>query len=177
MPAGPIARSFGAGRLDWVGNTTTYGPESFGHLNVTAAIPIGLSRPLIPAFKVIGDATVADLLKARVDKDNLLAASLKAQGYSDADAAREQARVMNAVRPAVHFIADQANVWSVKPVVLFDWAGVRAGKADGDSRLGVGGGVQFGVVTAQFQAAYIHSIGDGPAVGNFVMRLSFQNLF
>jgi hypothetical protein len=181
LPAGPIARSFGAGRLDWVGNSpgneATSGSQSFGHVNVAAGIPIGLSKPLIPTFKVIGNATVADLLKARVDNDNLMEASLQAQGYSEADAMREQARVMNAIRPAVHYIADQANVWSVKPVVLFDWAGVRAGSGVGDSRFGAGGGVQFGVVTAKFQAAYIHSVGNGPSVGNFVFRLSFQNLF
>jgi len=177
IPTGPIQRSFGAGRLDWVGSAATSGEQSFGHANLTVGIPVGLSRPLIPVFEVFDGKTVADVLKARVDKDNLLEASLKAQGYSDADAKREQDRVMNSVRPAVHYIADQANLWSVKPIVLVDWARVRVGSSDAASRTGLGGGVQFGVVTAQFQAAYIHSVGGGPSAGNFVFRLSFQNLF
>ena len=177
LPAGPIARSFGAGKLDWLGDESTYGQQSFGHVNVTAGIPVGLSRPLIPKIQLTPKTTVAGALKVQVNDNHVLESSLIAQGHSAADAKREQARMTNAVKPAVNYIADQANLWSVKPVVLFDWARVRADSEAARSRLGVGGGVQFGLVTTQLQAAYIHSVGDGPAVGNFVFRLSFQNLF
>lgn len=181
LPSGPVIRSFGVGKLDWSRASMAVTDESFVHFNTTVSIPVGLSRPLIPAFEPIPGVSVAQLLKARVDKDNLLKAVLKSQGYSDADAQKEQDRVMSAIRPAVHFIADDANLWSLKPIALFDY--VRTHAADSPvpdmSWPAVGAGVQLETVTAQLQAAYVHSLPEAahPRVGNFVFRLLFQNLF
>jgi hypothetical protein len=89
VPAGPVMRSFGTGRLDWSNQAQRTFGESFVHINATVNVPIGLSRPLIPQFEPLPGVSVADLIKARVDRDNLLKATLESQGYSEADAQAE----------------------------------------------------------------------------------------
>lgn len=180
-PSGPILRSFGVGKLDWSQNSPSVDSQSFYHFNLTVAVPIGISRPLLPEFEVIPGVTAAHVLKAQVDNNQLLKQALMRQGFSESAAAAEQERVMKTIRPAVHFIADQANLWSVKPVVFFDYAHTYSqpqAKPNG-SWPAAGGGVQLTIVTAQLQAGYVHSIRDGsdPNSGNFIFRLSFQNLF
>jgi hypothetical protein len=46
-------------------------------------------------------------------------------------------------------------------------------------RFSLGGGLQFVLVTAKFEAGYLRSVPTlaGQSTGNFVMRLTFQNLF
>lgn len=185
-PSGPVIRNYGAATLDWLPVGQQINRQTFSHVNVSMSIPVGLSHPLIPDFEPIPGFTVGDLLKARVDKDNLLKAVLKSQGHTDAEATAEQERVMRSVRPAVHFVADNANLWSIKPLLLFDFARTTAeyvgvsSFSPHETWRAIGGGVQFEVVTAQFQAAYIHSISpplEHRGGGNFVLRLIFQNLF
>jgi hypothetical protein len=180
-PSGPIFRSFGVGKLDWSKNSPSVNSQSFYHFNLTVAVPIGLSRPLFPEFEVIPGVTAAHMLKAQVDNNQLLKQVLMRQGLSERAAAAEQERVMKSIRPAVHFLADQANLWSVKPVVFFDYAHTYSQPQanPNGSWPAAGGGVQLTIVIAQLQAGYIHSImdGSGPSPGNFIFRLTFQNLF
>ncbi len=175
MPAGPVIRSFGVGKLNWSGITGTVASESFFHFNGTVSIPVGVSRPLLPHYEPFPGVTIGDLLKARVDKDHLLEAVLKQQGYTEAAARAEEERVMKAIRPAVHFIADDANLWSIKPIVLFDVAHVDTSH----TWTALGAGFQAEIVTAQFQVAYTHTLPGAPLPhsGNFILRLIFQNLF
>ncbi len=181
VPAGPILRSFGAGKLDWSRNSTGVDSQTFDHFNLTLAFPIGLSRPLLPEIQLDPGVTVADMLKRQVDNNHLLEQTLILQGMSPSAAAAEQKRVMKAISPAVHFIADQANIWSIKPVALFDYAHTwsRPQLNSSEAWPAGGGGIQLTIVTAQFQAGYIHSFDNGqnPGSGNFILRLTFQNLF
>jgi hypothetical protein len=63
---------------------------------------------------------------------------------------------------------------------MFDAARINAPSAlNNRTRFAVGGGLQFTIVTAKFEAGYMHTVRPLPAEsrGNFVFRLYFQNLF
>jgi hypothetical protein len=80
----------------------------------------------------------------------------------------------------VNFLADQANLFSVKPLIMFDAARLRApGTSNNQTRIGIGGGLQLTLVIPKFEAGYMHTVRRvaGDPQGNFVMRLVFQNLF
>ncbi|MGH9901719.1 MAG: hypothetical protein ACRD68_07900, partial [Pyrinomonadaceae bacterium] len=112
---------------------------------------------------------------------------------ADAEAAFERAKVearqdvdvlwAEEIRPVTNFIADHADLYSVRPLVLFDAARLGGGGGPDDTndgtRFAVGGGVQLNVVIARFEAAYLRTVRrfDGDPRGNFVVRLVFRNLF
>ena len=80
----------------------------------------------------------------------------------------------------MEFIADQANLYSVNPLFLFDTAGIGApGSLDGGTRIAVGGGLQLTFVIAKFEVGYLRTVRriNGDSEENFLMRLVFQNLF
>ena len=88
--------------------------------------------------------------------------------------------VWEEITPTVEFIADKANLYSIKPMVMFDIARVSArGEPSGKLRLGVGGGLQVNVVIAKFELGYIRTIRGLPSDGNgnFVVRTVFEKLF
>lgn len=84
------------------------------------------------------------------------------------------------VLPITDFIADHANVFSVKPLLMFDAAhvGLRGG-ADNRTRYGAGGGLQLDVVLARFEFGYIAGVNRAPGdpSGHFVGRLIFRRFF
>lgn len=82
--------------------------------------------------------------------------------------------------PTVDYIADNANIYSIKPLLMFDAAHISAvGGPGARTRLAVGGGLQFNVVIAKFELGYMRAVrrmpGDGR--GNFVVRMVFEKLF
>ena len=92
----------------------------------------------------------------------------------------EADEVWQQLTPTVAFIADNANLYSVKPLVMFDIARISADTAsDARTRVGVGGGLQFNVVIAKFELGYVRTIRRlaGDAKGNFVVRMVFEKLF
>ena len=87
---------------------------------------------------------------------------------------------LKSINSILGFLADKANLVSVKPLLLFDAARLySAGPFGTGVRYGAGGGFQLTVVVAKFEVGYVYGVkrfpGDPP--GNFVMRLVFQNLF
>ena len=78
------------------------------------------------------------------------------------------------------FIADQANIFAVKPMIMFDAShlGLPDG-GEGKMRYGAGGGLQFDVVLARFEFGYVFGFNREPGDkrGNFVGRLTFKRFF
>ena len=92
----------------------------------------------------------------------------------------EADKIWGEITPITNFVADHANIYSVKPLVMFDAARVRAPDAfDNRTRFAVGAGLQLTVVVAKFEAGYLRNVRrlPGDDRGNFIMRLVFQNLF
>jgi hypothetical protein len=88
-------------------------------------------------------------------------------------------RIWKQITPISTFIADEANIYAIKPLLMIDAAHVDfATSADAVTLVGIGGGVQFTVVVARFEAGYLRAVRRLPTDprGNFVMGLVFRNL-
>lgn len=191
FPVGPLLRSFGSGQATAKNRTGTAarGGTSYFHINVNVSIPIpSLSQPLIPSEDleledpVTGEPTIRNtrqIIKNQAKSgQTILRKIYEKQGVPQAaDKARREFKSINS---ALNFLVDQANIYSLKPLFMFDAARINgAGDFDGRTRYGVGGGLQLTLVVAKFEAGYIHTVRRtlGDDRGNFVMRLFFQNLF
>ena len=106
-------------------------------------------------------------------------------GVLQNDAAYREAKdkaagTIGGIRPAINFIVDHANLYALKPLVMFDIAGLHGPKpGDRQIKVAVGAGLQLTVVVAKFETGYMRVLrpDDDMPRGNFVMRLVFQNLF
>jgi hypothetical protein len=186
FPGGPVLRSFGKNQVGskfGAGNAHTSGANSFRHFNLTVAIPIpNLSAPLIPNEVVNPNplTTLRDLVDFAVNSgEEALSLSFQDEGLSPDDADKKAAQVFGQIRPGVKYLTHYAKTYSVKPIVMFDQAWLsRTGNA-AQTRYSIGGGIQFTVVIARFQAGYMHSVKhfEGEPRGNFILRLVFSNLF
>ena len=189
MPSGPIIRSLGeneAGLRTVSGRII--GGDTFWHVNVNVTVPIPMwSMPLIPnELTDIPDAdgnpmSIKQMLRNQIDVTcpSMLAAVLQQQGLSADEAAKKAKRILQEVTPATRFIIDDANIYSIKPLLMMDAAGLSGQGGSSETWLAVGGGVQLTVVTAKFEAGYMHTL-SGPTFGqkgNAFVRLVFQNLF
>jgi hypothetical protein len=189
MPPGPLIRGFGEGRAGLRTASGVRGGEGFWHVNLNLTIPIRWwSRALIPnELTDIEDAdgkptSLKQLLRKQVDVTgpSMLAATLKKEGMSADEAERRAGEILGEIRPATLFIIDDANIYSVKPLLMFDAAGITdRGISSGETWLAAGGGVEVTIVIAKLQVGYMRTI-SGPTFGsrgNVFVRLVFQNLF
>jgi len=189
MPSGPIIRSLGENEArlrDANGRTT--GGDTFWHVNLNVTFPIrAWSMPLIPnELTDIPDEngnpiSIKQLLRRQIDVSgpSMLAAVLQQQGLSAAEATRRAKQILQEVTPATHFVIDDANLYSIKPLLMMDAAGLSSQGGSRETWLAVGGGIQLTVVTAKLEAGYMRTL-SGPAFGqqgNAFVRLVFQNLF
>lgn len=190
FPNGPWIRSFGEGRAfarqrsSSRRGSTSQGATAYWHLNLNVSLPIpALSHPLIPNEEVADGVTLKQLLKNKAgDSVSFYAVQLESEGLSPEAALAKARATYGEVKPAVEFIADRANVYAIKPLLLCDVAGLdvpSAGGGGSSTRLALGGGLQVTVVTAKLELGYMHTVvgerGDRP--GNFFARMVFQNLF
>ncbi len=189
-PAGPLVRSFGQGQAGFrTSSGGVSGADSFWHVNANLAVPIRWwSRALIP--DELTDIEGADgnrislkqLLRKQVDVTgpSMLAATLRHEGMTAEEADKKAGEVLGEVQPATHFIIDDANLYSVKPLLMFDAAGMTDGRASSaDTWFAAGGGLQITIVTAKLEVGYMRTV-SGPTFGNrgnVFVRLVFQNLF
>lgn len=182
-PPPPIVRSFGKTEAS-VTNAAILGGSSFWNVSTTLTVPIpGLSRPLIPDV-VIDDSTnttLKSVLKTAGTRSavSFIQAALVQQGVPAKDAQKQaQALVDREIAPPVIYIADRANLYSLKPLVLFDVAELRA---PGFSRHleSAGGGIEFMIVNFALQAGYARTLNSQPGdrKGNVVLNLQFRNFF
>jgi len=205
FPLGPLLRSFGSGQAGAeAGAQKMRGGTSFWHLNLNVAVPVpAWSYPLVPPVVVIDDdqgeeanqpgcghtsveknpGSLKQIIKGQVrtarsflinelmERDNAL---------TDQQAAERADKILKEICPAVYFIADRANIFSIKPLFMFDVGRLDSpGSLDDRTRVAVGGGVQLTIVVAKFELGYLRTVHgiSGDSRGSFVMRIVFQNLF
>lgn len=85
----------------------------------------------------------------------------------------------NEILPITNFIADYANIFAVKPLLLFDVAHLGPASANTPTRYGAGGGIQLDIVMARFEFGYVAALKRAPGDprGNFFGRLVLRRLF
>ncbi len=189
-PGGPLLRSFGSSEAAFrtAGGRMT-GGDAFWHVNVNLTIPIpSWSRPLIPNENTDlpdengNPTTLKQVLNNQIERTgpSMLAAVLKNEGASDADATEQAKAAFQEIAPATHYMVNDANLFSIKPLLMFDAAGLRdSGNHLSETWLAAGAGVQLTVVIAKFELGYMRTL-SGPtfgARGNIFARLVFENLF
>jgi hypothetical protein len=184
LPSGPIIRSFGENEARLMGgDRLTSGGNTFWHVNLNVTIPIKpWSMSLIPNETIdLGDEQVSlkRVLKNQINVTGLsmLTAVLRNEGVSDPEARAK--KILQEVTPATRFIIEDANVYALKPLLMFDAAGLSDGNGRSETWLAAGGGLQLTIVTAKFEAGYLHTL-SGPRQGhggNAFVRLVFENLF
>jgi hypothetical protein len=83
------------------------------------------------------------------------------------------------ILPITDFVADHANMISVKPLFLFDAAHLGLSGSQTPARYGAGGGLQVDIVTARFEFSYVAALNRSPGdpPGNFVGRIVLRNFF
>ncbi|HEX5875728.1 MAG TPA: hypothetical protein VFY60_13860, partial [Pyrinomonadaceae bacterium] len=84
----------------------------------------------------------------------------------------------NEILPITDFIADYANIFAVKPLLLLDVSHLGSGFTT-PTRYGAGGGVQLDIVMARFEFGYVAALNRAPGDprGNFFGRLVLRRLF
>lgn len=188
IPNGPVVRSLGEkeGML-LTGTDHLNGGTAYWHLNLNISIPVPQwSRPLIPPV-VIDEATGATLqtkLKslARGTAESGIATDLiDNKGYPDNEQTDSLAKKMveKDIMPMIGFVTDRANVFSIKPLLLFDVAGMSGKDLSQKTFVAAGGGVQLTVVIARLGAGYMRTIAPstGTSKGNFFLQFVFENFY
>jgi hypothetical protein len=180
FPDGPVLRSVGEGQALAGSRSGERGANAYWHVNLNISIPIPpLSAPLLPNEEVAG-MPLRQLLKNKAqDFVTQDAARLILAGYSREEAMARAKATYGEVRPIIDFIADRANVYSLKPLLLCDVAGQDSASAGHHVQAAVGGGLQLTIVTAKMELGYMHTVAgaNGDDSGNFFARIVFQNLF
>lgn len=172
FPSGPVIRGLGEGETLARGGR---GASDYWHANLNLSLPIpGLSSPLIPDEEVAPGLSLKRLLKNKAgDSVSILAVQFENEGLSPAAALAKARAIYGEVQPAIGFVADRANVYALKPLLLCDLAG-----ADDRVSAAVGGGLQLTIVTAKMELGYMQTIaGAREGSGNFFGRIVFENIF
>ena len=83
------------------------------------------------------------------------------------------------ILPVTNFIADNANLFAVKPLLMFDVARLAFSGIDDETRYAAGGGLQLDIVLARFEFGYVAALNRAPGDrrGNFVGRLVLKRFF
>ncbi|MEP6920603.1 MAG: hypothetical protein ABI967_05710 [bacterium] len=92
----------------------------------------------------------------------------------------EADRVWQRLTPTIEYIADHANLYAVRPLIMFDAARSTAREdTEQRTRLALGAGIQFNVVVAKFEVGYVRTVRrlPGDERGNFTIRMLFEKLF
>lgn len=187
IPTGPVMRSLGERAGAFLAALGTKGGGSFWNLNLNLSIPIKLlSRPLIPDVLMQEEPreiTLRSALKSqsKTVENFIIEDLIENKGLPDDETteAKAAAMVNRDIRPTLNYLADKANLYSLKPVLLFDMAGMKDQQNKYTNWLGAGLGLQLNIVVARFEAAYMHTI--APVAynkkGNFFMRVTIQNFY
>lgn len=83
------------------------------------------------------------------------------------------------ILPVTNFIADNANLFAVKPLLMFDVARLAFSGFEDETRYAAGGGLQLDIVLARFEFGYVAALNRAPGDrrGNFVGRLVLKRFF
>jgi Omp85 superfamily domain len=194
FPLGPTLRSYGEQQAGLRGaNGLVSGGNFYWNLNLNLTFPIAAwSQPLIPNEVVVDPETDEPILLSVLAKQFAVGAmrsslpvikqDLIRRGYPDNEATTTIARKVfdNDIVPTINYLFDRANLYSVKPMLLFDVAQLSGGDGLGsNTRAAVGGGLQLNIVNGRLETGYLHTI--APATdssnGNFFLRFLFQDFF
>ena len=190
FPEGPTIRSLGekTGGIPVTSNTKLGGTSYWG-LNFNISIPVRKwARPLIPDVNVaFSDDDPSPTLRSKIKnawKQSVasIAEDLQTKDpkLSDDEATAAATRLLKKdIVPTLGYLADRANIYSVKPLVLFDVGEIYDRKLSNQLWVGAGIGLQLNVVVARLDIGYMHTL--APKVdagkGNFLVRMAFQNFF
>jgi Omp85 superfamily domain len=180
FPSGPILRSFGnqqAGLRSTNGSIN--GGDFYWHLNLDVSLPVPQwSQPLIPDVVTPRGDLRSSLKKLARSKANLIYFDLiDKRGFPDnEDTARIAERMASDVIPTVDYLADRANLYAVKPMLLFDVAQI-SGSSGSKLWTAAGAGVQVNIVNGKIETGYMQTISPATdsGIGNFFVRLAFDN--
>jgi hypothetical protein len=183
----PVVRSFGRGGLA-IGAA---GARDFESVSLDVAFPLpGLSRPLIPEDEICkanadGDEVcegIATVLKKQVEVGkSFLVRMYKDRGYPRQKAEEAAEHDLASARPIVAFVADRANLYSIRPVLMADFARLNiVGTPSSKALVALGGGAELTVVIAKLRIGYVQTVLNDLSPrrpGNFVFTLKFANMF
>lgn len=101
-------------------------------------------------------------------------------GLTDNEADATAERIVDKdIKPTINYLADQANIYSVKPVVFFDVGQVNKRSISDRLWTAAGLGIQINIVNARLEMGYVQTLfpksDDGK--GNFLIRFSVQNFY
>ncbi len=207
FPIGPLLRSYGKTQAALASqNGITLGGNSYWHANLNLTIPIRpWSRRLIPdetiplsdgttiklnqmlenftvktAIGGIGDDLLDSIIEDLMRKDPTLNEDEAQQLAVPIAQRRAEEIVSKEIAPTMQFISRHANLFAIKPLIMLDAAKIGGdGQQSGRHRFAVGGGLQVVIILARAEIGYIRSLPviAGEPRGNFVFRMTFQNLF
>jgi hypothetical protein len=175
-------------------------PENLAGIPAGQRVCVNLRQMIKNAVRVSGK----ELLIAQLSRDKLSEQqkdALRLQGLPDLTAQRQaelraalDAYAKNKITaaeqvnelfgreifPITDFIADHANFFAIKPLLMFDVGRNRLrGAIDDRTRIDAGGGLQIDLVLARIEFGYVAALrplpGDGR--GNFVARLFMKRFF
>jgi hypothetical protein len=178
FPSGPILRSFGnqqAGLRST--NGAVNGGDFYWHLNLDVSIPVAQwSQPLIPDVP-INRSTLPSTLKAFARSDGIYLDLIGKKGFPDnkeTEAIADQ--IASEVIPTIDYLADRANLYAIKPMLLFDVAQI-SGNSGSKLWTAAGAGVQVNIVNGKIETGYMQTISPATdsGTGNFFVRLVFEN--
>ena len=187
--SGPLVRSLGQNEGGIAGpGGLLQGGTSYWNFSFSLSIPVpSWARALIPDIVITETPRRITLRSALKSSTNTAANAIyddyvDNRGFPDNDStdALVQAIVNKDIRPAINYLADRANIYSVKPVLLFDAAHLYTSSAlQGNTWLGAGVGLQLTVVNAKFQIGYMQTISPASdkSKGNFLINLTLQNFY
>jgi len=188
LQTGPLMRSLGEneGGLYTTGGNT-FGGSSFWHFNFNFSIPISKwAKPLIPDITISEEPrkiTLRSALKAQAEtaKNFIYDDLVNNHGYPDTDATDSAASVIidRDIRPALNYLSDRANVYSIKPMILFDISHLNDHILPGRTFTGVGIGLQVTVVIARLGMGYMRTLSPTAysSQGNFFLQFVLQNFY
>ena len=187
-PEGAIVRSIGEreGTLRGTGAVIT-GGRTFWHVNLNFSIPVSRwARPLIPDIVISEEPrrmTLRSALKGQVAsaKNFILDDLVSVNGLADDEKTEAIAdRIINRdIRPTLNYLADRANIYSVKPLLLFDIGRLGDRSFKSITWLAAGLGIQVKIVVARLDLAYMHTLSPSEysGTGNLFVRFILENFY
>jgi hypothetical protein len=193
FPRSPILRSVGEYQAGVIGNgDQIIGATKYLNASLTVAIPVkGWSRPVFPDITIyredvglppmkLGDL-IRDLMKKRSKIGvSILVDRLLRQGMTQAQAQqRANHIVFNEFHPIIDETVDRLNLYSVRPILVSDFAQMSSSIDGSTAWLGVGGGLQANFLNTSLEMGYMQTVApvSRSSVGNFFARFTIKNLF
>ncbi len=187
FPGGPVIRSLGEKEGGLFPTTNSIqGGTSYWGLNLNFSIPIAnWARPLIPDIVIQEEdprITMRSAIKGQVNTaKSFIADDLALNGGLSDDAADSAAAaiVNKDIKPTIDYLADRANIYSIKPIVFFDLGEISKRNADNRIWAATGAGLQLNIVNARLEIGYLQTLfpKSDASKGNFLFRFSVQNFY